>query len=144
MTYLLDVNVLIALMDRSHVHHEAAHGWFGGLEAERWATCPMTENAAVRVMGAPGYVNSPGSLPIVGRLLQRMTALPGHVFWPDDVSLVCSPEVDISRILAPAQIADSYLLALASAHGGKLATFDRRLIPDAVRNGGRALHLIQA
>ncbi|MGA7522667.1 MAG: TA system VapC family ribonuclease toxin [Acidobacteriaceae bacterium] len=142
MIYLLDVNVLIALMDRSHIHHEPAHGWFGGLERDRWATCPMTENAAVRIMGSPSYANSPGSLVVVARLLQRMMALPGHVFWADDVSLFGSPDVDVDRILAPAQITDSYLLALASAHGGKLASFDRRLITDPVRNGSTALRLI--
>jgi hypothetical protein len=40
------------------------------------------------------------------------------------------------------QVTDSYLLALAAAHGGQLATFDRRLIPDAVHNGAQSLHLI--
>jgi len=141
-TYLLDVNVLIALMDRSHVHHEAAHRWFGGPEASRWATCPMTENAVVRIMGGTGYVNSPGSLLVVARLLQQMMALPGHVFWPDDVSLFSTPGVDLDRLLTAAQVADSYLLALARAHGGKLASFDRRLITDAVREGASTLHVI--
>lgn len=28
MTFLLDVNVLIALVDGDHMHHEAAHRWF--------------------------------------------------------------------------------------------------------------------
>ena len=28
MTYLLDVNVLIALIDPTHVSHDAAHHWF--------------------------------------------------------------------------------------------------------------------
>ena len=37
MTYLLDVNVLIALIDPGHVQHEIAHDWFlrDGLSA--WA-----------------------------------------------------------------------------------------------------------
>jgi predicted nucleic acid-binding protein len=26
--YLLDVNVLIALIDPAHVHHDTAHTWF--------------------------------------------------------------------------------------------------------------------
>lgn len=71
-----------------------------------------------------------------------MTKLPGHLFWPDDVSLIRSAEIDATRLLSPAQITDSYLLALACAHGGKLATFDRRLITDAVRNGKKSLHLV--
>ena len=28
MTFLLDVNVLIALIDPAHIQHDAAHGWF--------------------------------------------------------------------------------------------------------------------
>jgi predicted nucleic acid-binding protein len=39
-------------------------------------------------------------------------------------------------------VTDSYLLALACAHGGKLATFDRRLVVDAVRGEAKGLHLI--
>jgi hypothetical protein len=27
-TYLLDINVLLALSDPLHIHHEAAHQWF--------------------------------------------------------------------------------------------------------------------
>jgi hypothetical protein len=39
-------------------------------------------------------------------------------------------------------VTDTYLLALACAHGGKLATFGRHLVTDAVVNGASALHLI--
>lgn len=35
---LLDVNVLIALLDRRHVHHEPAHGWFAKAQAHGWAS----------------------------------------------------------------------------------------------------------
>lgn len=35
-----------------------------------------------------------------------------------------------------------YLLALAITHGGKLATFDWRLVVDAVCGGAKGLHLI--
>ena len=140
--FLLDVNVLIALIDRSHIHHNAAHKWFGELGDQGWATCPLTENAVVRIIGAPGYPNSPGSVLAVARLLVTMTALPGHTFWPDDISLIRSTDIDLTRLLNPAQITDSYLLALACSHGGKLATFDRRLIADAVRNGKKSVHLI--
>ena len=43
-TFLLDVNVLIALVDPAHVQHDAAHDWFGQLGYLAWATCPLTEN----------------------------------------------------------------------------------------------------
>ncbi len=37
---------------------------------------------------------------------------------------------------------DSYLLALARAHGGRLASLDKRLVVDAVVGGRKALELI--
>jgi uncharacterized protein len=40
-------------------------------------------------------------------------------------------------------VTDSYLLALAQANGGKLATLDRRLITNTVHRGAESLHLIQ-
>ncbi len=55
MVALLDVNVLVALFDPMHVHHEAAHEWFALNRKDRWATCPLTENAFVRVLSNPGY-----------------------------------------------------------------------------------------
>ena len=59
---LLDVNVLIALFDSAHLHHEAAHVWFAGNSARGWRTCPITENGFLRILSHPGYPN--GSLPI--------------------------------------------------------------------------------
>jgi hypothetical protein len=57
---LLDVNVLIALLDQRHVQHEQAHGWFAAAQANGWATCPLTQNAVLRILGQPRYPNSPG------------------------------------------------------------------------------------
>jgi predicted nucleic acid-binding protein len=76
-------------------------------------------------------------------LLSRFTQHPGHHFWPDDISLLDRQKIDLTRLLSASQITDSYLLALAIGHGGQLATLDRRLIPDAVRHGAQALHLIR-
>jgi predicted nucleic acid-binding protein len=64
------------------------------------------------------------------------------VFWPDDISLVASDDVDAERILTSAHVTDSYLLALAVVHDGRLATFDRRLSVGAVRGGKAALLVI--
>ncbi len=55
MTYLLDINVLVALFDSAHVHHEAAHRWFASVGNASWATCPITENGFVRVVSNPVY-----------------------------------------------------------------------------------------
>jgi len=141
-TFLLDVNVLIALVDPAHALHDAAHAWFGQQGRVSWATCPVTENGLLRIVGNPRYPNSPGSPAAALPALASMTGLPGHVFWPDDVSLMDPALLDADRLLGHGQITDSYLLALAVAHGGQLASFDRRLVPDAVRGGRQALVLI--
>lgn len=142
MTFLLDVNVLIALIDPVHVAHDTAHDWFARRAAASWATCPLTENGVIRVVGHPKYPNTPGSPAAVASIVTRLRLLPGHTFWSDDLSLVGSDRVEVSRILTSAQVTDTYLLALAGAHGGQLATLDRRLSAAAVRDGKSALHLI--
>lgn len=141
-TYLLDVNVLIALVDPAHVHHEPAHAWFSQQGSTSWATCPMTENGLLRIVGHPRYPNSPGSPGAVMPALASLQALPGHVFWPDDASLMNPTLVDSTRLLVHSQVTDSYLLAMACARQGRLASFDRRLVVDAVRGGAQALCLI--
>ena len=142
MTYLLDVNVLIALIDPVHVQHDAAHDWFAKQGQESWATCPLTENGVMRIVGHARYPNSPGTPAAVAQLMTGLCALPGRVFWPDDISLLDSKKLDAARLLSSAQVTDSYLLGLAVAHDGKLATLDRRLVVDAVRGGAKRLHLI--
>lgn len=142
MTFLLDVNVLIALIDPTHVGHEAAHNWFSKTGAASWATCPLTENGVIRVAGHPKYPNSVGSPAAVAPYVAQLRTLPGHVFWDDNLSLIGSDLVNVDQIMTPGQVTDTYLLALAVANKGRLATFDRRLSTKAVRRGGAALHVI--
>ncbi len=142
MTFLLDINVLIALLDPAHVQHDAAHEWFAAQGQQAWASCPLTENGVLRIVGHARYPNSPGTPAAVAQLMAGLCALPGHVFWPDDISLLDAGKLDSTRLLSSAQVTDSYLLALAGAHDGQLATFDRRLVIDAVHGGAQGLHLI--
>ena len=142
MIYLLDVNVLIALIDPMHVQHEAAHEWFDSTGRAGWATCPLTENGVLRILGHARYPNSPGTPAAVAPLLNGLCALPGHTFWADRISALDEDAVDSARLLDSGQVTDSYLLALARAHGGKLATLDRRLVTNAVPGGTQSLCLI--
>jgi toxin-antitoxin system PIN domain toxin len=140
--FLLDVNVLIALIDPGHVQHERAHDWFASSGQEAWATCPLTENGVLRIVGHARYPNSPGTPAAVAELMTELRALAGHEFWPDDITLFDRRQIDTARLLESAQVTDSYLLALARRHSGKLATFDRRLVTSAVVNGSDAVHQI--
>ncbi len=141
--FLIDINVLIALIDPAHIQHDRAHEWFAASGKKAWATCPLTENGVLRIVGHARYPNSPATPAVVAELLTALCRLPGHDFWPDDITLLDPGRVDGSRLLDSAQVTDSYLLALARAHGGQLATFDHRLVADAVVNGAHALHLIR-
>ena len=140
--YLLDVNVLIALIDPTHVQHDRAHDWFAAKGKEAWATCPLTENGVLRIVGHQRYPNSPGTPAAVGELVALLRAVGGHQFWADDVTLFDTQRINPARLLDAGQVTDTYLLALAVTHGGQLATFDRHLVTDAVIDGARAIHLI--
>jgi hypothetical protein len=139
MRFLLDTNVLIALIDPEHIRHTDAHEWFAAFGSQAWATCPLTENGVLRIVGHARYPISPGTPAAVAELMRGWRALPGHEFWPDDLTLFNDRYIRIDRLLDSAQVTDSYLLALASMHGGKLATFDRRLVTTAVVNGRDAI-----
>ncbi|MFM7342896.1 MAG: hypothetical protein ACKO3Q_09515, partial [Betaproteobacteria bacterium] len=64
---LLDVNVLIALCDGRHEHHDLAAHWFIEHAAQGWASGPLTQNGALRIMSAPAY---PGARPVAQVLAQ--------------------------------------------------------------------------
>ena len=140
-TWLLDVNVLLALLDPTHAHHAAAHEWFATAGAS-WASCNLTQNGALRIMSHPRYGNAVASAAVAAELLAELCRQPGHVFWTGDLSLLDSPLIDRGRLLASGQVTDTWLLALAVQHGGRLATFDKRLVTDAVKGGAAARHVI--
>ncbi|MBK9161542.1 MAG: PIN domain-containing protein [Nitrosomonadales bacterium] len=133
MRALLDVNVLIALLDAGHIHHELAMSWLESEIKHGWASCPITQNGCIRIMSQPNY---PGSLPIgqVAERLAEASASADHVFWPADISLLGSGGVEWPRMLAHRQVTDAYLLALAIRHGGRFVTLDRRIGANAVRD----------
>lgn len=141
-TFLLDVNVLIALVDPSHVQHDAAHAWFARAGRRSFATCPLTENGLVRIVGHPKYPNSPGPPSVVLESLVAIRGMPGHVFWPDRVSIAEPALISAPLLTSHARVTDSYLLALAHANGGRLATLDRKLAAEAVHGGEGVLALI--
>lgn len=140
--YLLDVNVLIALVDPAHVQHEEVHAWFGRVGRKAFATCPITENGLLRIVGHPKYPNSPGPPSTVANALSAIRALPGHAFWPDSISLADSKFIDASLLSSHSRVTDGYLLALARANKGQLATLDRKLATEVVPEGRASLALI--
>jgi toxin-antitoxin system PIN domain toxin len=141
-TYLLDINVLVALFDAAHAHHDAAHRWFADVGAGSWATCPITENGLVRVLSNPAYPTVSASPVEVTERLRTFCSQPGHAFWSDVVSLTDSTLFDVSRLRGHQQITDLYLAGLAARQGGKLATFDEHIPLGAVVNVPHDIALI--
>ena len=140
---LLDVNVMIALLDSQHVHHDAAHHWFHGNASAGWATCPLTQNALLRILSNPRYPNSPGGPAAMMPLIQAMLSHQDHRFWPDDLCWTTDAVLQAELFLHHGQITDAYLLALAVHRGGRLVSLDARLSAQAVPGGEAALCLIK-
>ena len=131
-TVLLDGNVLVALTDQAHIHHEAASAWFAADPAP-FATCPITQGTLLRMqlrLGAASDIHAAMAL------LAALTAHPRHRFWPDTLGY---DAIRLRGLVGHRQITDAYLAALARHHQGRLATFDQGLAalhPDvAVRVG---------
>jgi toxin-antitoxin system PIN domain toxin len=138
--HLLDINLILALTDPMHVHHETSHQWFAENGQLAWATCPLTENGFIRIASHPKYPNRPGDVSVVFSILRQLCEATGHHFWPEDLSILEILEAD--AIITHAQITDVYLLGLAVRNKGKLATLDQRIPVDAVRGGRQALELV--
>jgi len=130
------------LVDPIHVHHGAAEDWFEAHATQGWASCPITENGFVRILGSPGYANGPADGAAALNLLRELCAVGGHEFWPDEVSIRQLLPAD--QLLSPSQVTDLYLLGLAAHRSSRLATFDRRLRCAAIPGGSDALELISA
>lgn len=142
--FLLDVNVVLALLDTNHEHHLTAHAWAAADAGARWLTCPMVQNAVVRITGHRAYPSEIGPPPVVREVLRAFCDQSRHEFCPEDISLLDAAHLARPALLTSHNLTDVYLLALARHHGARLATFDRRIAAEAVPGGRDALELIGA
>jgi hypothetical protein len=126
MTYLLDVNALVALGFANHEFHDRVARWVRTRPAPTLATCSITELGFIRVLAqAPAY----GLTVTQARtLLLKMKEVGASRFT------FMADAHDISHlptwVKTPKQITDGHLVELAVANGGELATLDER-IPDS-------------
>ncbi len=139
--WLLDVNVMVALLDPGHIHHEPAHQWWAGHAGKPWATCAITENGLVRVLSQPRYPNRVDTVGEAVGLLSRWKDAhrATHRWWPIDVSLTDRTLFEPEKLTGPGQITDACLLAAARRHGGKVVSFDQMLPWHAVVEGSPEL-----
>ena len=117
--FLLDANVLIALATPEHSLNLRAAAWFR--KGQRFATCPITQGALVRFHLRAGIAATPESAKV---LLESISSLPLHEFWPDDASYLDMPTTGVT---GHRHVTDAYLVLLARKHSGSVATMDQAL-----------------
>jgi toxin-antitoxin system PIN domain toxin len=122
--FLLDVNVLIALTEPEHVHHQTVANWFGipGLD---WGLCAFSEAGFLRVTTNP----KSGSHTVEESTLVLATLAnhPGYRFWPISVGWSTLAAPFHERVFGHQQITDAYLLGLAVKENGVLVTLDKAI-----------------
>jgi len=122
--HLLDVNVLLALTQPSHLHHKLVMKWFGtpGLD---WGLCAFSEAGFLRGSVNPkvGNLTIEDATDILEVLLQR----PGFRFWPitSGWSSIVAPFIE--NVFGHQQITDAYLLGIAIQEDGVLVTLDKAI-----------------
>lgn len=124
---LLDLNVLIALTDDSHQHHERAWEWLKSSGQQSWGICPLTEAGYVRVTTNPAAHTGARTLAKSAAILEELAREPGYCYWPMTESWVTLTAPFADRIFGHQQVTDAYLLGMAIKSDGVLVTFDRGL-----------------
>ncbi|MFS3127299.1 TA system VapC family ribonuclease toxin [Nocardioides sp. Bht2] len=115
--YLLDANVLIALVITDHEHHGRATDW---LElVDQVALCPIVEGALFRFLIRVGESKATARV-----ILDGLYDSPRCVFWEDSLSYA---DVALDHVTGHRQVTDAYLASLAHRNGARLATFDQGL-----------------
>ena len=142
MIYLLDVNVLLSIVDRAHLHHRSVFRWFHEVATvSGWATCSITENGFVRILSQISYPNATLTPAAAGDLLGQLKSSSSGLcqFWPSDVSITDQRIFALELLTGTKQTTDLYLAGLAFSNGGKFATLAGRVAWRAVRGAGEDL-----
>lgn len=113
MTYLLDVNALLAAIIQNHPNHAVTDAW---LRSKKLAVCPLSELGFLRISTHPKAYNH--RMSIARQALQDFMA---H----NQVEFIAA---DLPALKATAaksgDLTDRYLGELAARHNVKLATLD--------------------
>ena len=117
MSWLLDVNLLLASCWTTHADHFGVRAWLD--EQAEFYTTPIVELGFMRVSLSPGYS---ASWQDAHRSLISLYSRPAHRFIADDLSATDSPESSYK------DTSDAHLVRLAVRYGLKLATLDMALL----------------
>jgi toxin-antitoxin system PIN domain toxin len=120
--YLLDVNLLFALLSPDHIHYKLARKWLVSTE-QSWGTCAFSEAGYMRLAThsrAGGH-----SFEVAEMALRSLIQHPRFRFWPITKGWSAMSTKLSSRVYGHQQITDVYLLGLAIQENGTLATLDK-------------------
>jgi toxin-antitoxin system PIN domain toxin len=128
--YVLDLNVLIALVDSSHQHYQTAQNWFISSVDAHVRLCPLTEAGFIRITTNPAYQPAARTMEEAMAILQLLKghprfAHPLYGYWGIKESWVDLTAPFAARISGHQQVTDAYLLGLVIQENGVLVTFDR-------------------
>jgi toxin-antitoxin system PIN domain toxin len=126
-SFLVDVNVWLALSSDRHTHYTAAHQWFDTVEPGQAAFCRLTQLGYLRLLTNARVMGMDVLSPrqaweIYDRLRQDVRV--SFVPEPPDTEAAFR-RLTARTSVAPATWTDAYLAALASAKGLTVASFDR-------------------
>ena len=123
MTYLLDVNALVALGFLHHEFHNRVAVWLQRQKFAPLATCSITELGFVRVLSqAPAYGLTVAQARSALLRLKKADRL-RFTFISDDHDISHLP----AWVKTPKQTTDGHLVQLASDYGAGLATLDQKI-----------------
>ena len=126
--FLLDTNVLIALTETSHTHHQKAQDWLNSSGERDWGISPLTEAGFLRITTNSKSYPNPRTLALAIATLRAMKEFPRFWYWEMKDSWVTLTAPFASRISGHQQVTDAYLLGLAIKEDGVLVTFDRGIV----------------
>jgi uncharacterized protein len=123
MTYLLDVNALVALGFVNHEFHDRVASWMRAQQFPPLATCSITELGFLRVLAqAPAYgLTIAQARTLLLRMKQAKTSR--LTFIRDDHDIFHLP----AWVKTPKQTTDGHLVKLADANGAVLTTLDGKI-----------------
>jgi hypothetical protein len=142
--YLLDTNLLIALLWPSHERHDLALKWFVRRRAKGWATCPITQAGFVRIVSNPAFSRDAVQPREAVQVLSANTAAKDHAFWTDELTIAEGVAFAGVRLMGHQQVTDAYLLGLAIRRGGVLVTLDQSIatLTEPGSSESKALELV--
>jgi uncharacterized protein len=131
--YLLDVNVLLAMVWPRHECHAAAHAWFSKSGHKAWATNSITQLGVLRLLTNPAVTHGVVSPRTAWEVLHETTRHTGHEFWPMEGEPAISLKPLAGKLHGYQQWTDAALLIHAVERGGTLVTFDTGIAAFAKR-----------